>query len=225
MADDVEAIRTSSLIVIFIVGVVLVCVVGLGLVIILCIATPSTHTPGHPTSSQAPQFLAVNWVQQAAIELTSISRIMLFGETSMKDQRWQGCPGLRPHNGFLHINWSLQASQYTPPECFSEPPLRPSYKPWESTSTGSFVLEDWFLDDVRQIMDLLVVDLQYIADHGPLPSRFTNGKSTQFRWSTDAVYFLPPHDTLPKSIVSLKGNQPKHRSFLTNVRLELKKPV
>ncbi|KAF7560146.1 hypothetical protein G7046_g4005 [Stylonectria norvegica] len=199
MADDGNQDPKSFFVVIVTVSIAIVLVVGVGLALILLIKHyPSFHLGSRQTS--IIPFQPVNWAHEAAMieaELTTISRVMLFGETCMEELRWHGAPGLRPDSGFSHLGRPFKASLYVPPQCFSDSPLRPSYKPWETTSSGTFVPESWFLDDVRRIMSSLKTDLAYLADHGPFSFRFTKGDSTQFRWSTDRYNFLPPHDSLP----------------------------
>lgn len=70
---------------------------------------------------------------------------------------------------------------------------------WVANSANRPVPERYFLKDLFTVSTSLCHGLQRIADHGPPTFRFTNGSSTQFRWSTDpeARTFLPPHATLP----------------------------
>jgi hypothetical protein len=72
---------------------------------------------------------------------------------------------------------------------------------WVSNSANRPVPERYFLQDLFTVSTSLCHGLLH-ADHGPPTFRFTNGSSTQFRWSTDptdprALTFLPPHATLP----------------------------
>lgn len=197
-ADDGDGHATSILAVIVTVTVTIILVVGVGVALILLIV----YSPSSNPASQASitPFQPVNWAHEAAmieIELASLSRIMIFGETCMEELRWHGSPGLRPDGGYSHFNRSLEPSPYVPPQWYSDSPLRPTYKPWETTSSGTYVPETWFLEDLRHVMSSLKIDLEYLADHGPLSFRFTQGRSTQFRWSTEGFNFLPPHDSLP----------------------------
>lgn len=185
------AITTSIVVILFI-----------GLHVIILIIAPlmsgafATQNPlGQlPDSPLQP----VDWFQEAAeIEMAamSISRVVLFGETSQEDLLWQRQPGLRPDDGPLHDNST--GTDPIIPEFDTDSPLYPRYKPWETASNGQYIPEGYFLDDLERVLGSTLSDIQDIANHGPFEFRFTQGSSTQFRWSTSASKFLPPHDSLP----------------------------
>ncbi|KAL4721814.1 hypothetical protein ACLX1H_011308 [Fusarium chlamydosporum] len=90
----------------------------------------------------------VDWFSRAAqiqVGLASISRIMLFGESSQEPHyRWRCQPGMRPPEGHNHIE----------PDPYKHVPWI-GYKPWLTTSNGSYVSEKLFLDDFKTILDSL----------------------------------------------------------------------
>ncbi|KAH7111248.1 hypothetical protein EDB81DRAFT_735884 [Dactylonectria macrodidyma] len=172
---------------------------------------------GDPADS-APEpeaFEAVDWFHRAIlmhVGLTVAVRIWLFGETHLEQPRWQCQPGLRPLDGhFFPIDEPLFPSFSPPPDSCpsSSADLNasfcscPGYKPWETTSNGTYVDEKIFLHDVERVLYTTMLELQNIADHGPLDFRFTRGASTQFRWSTFHYDFIGSHASLPTIDTSL----------------------
>ncbi|KAF5004673.1 hypothetical protein FDECE_8838 [Fusarium decemcellulare] len=157
-----------------------------------------------PQLSQLPEspLQPVDWFREATeleMAVCSVSRIILFGEVSQEARRWQSQPGLRPVNGPLH-GFRVEndtSDDIVMPEPAFDSPFAPRYKPWETASNGLYIPEPYFFLDLVTVVDTIVNDVQEIADHGPLAFRFTQGSSTQFRWSTSANKFLPPHASLP----------------------------
>ncbi|KAF9765931.1 hypothetical protein IL306_001710 [Fusarium sp. DS 682] len=138
-------------------------------------------------------FQPVNWFQQAIdIEASQItvSRVVLFGEAALEPPQWKGQPGLLPDpDGPLDAGYRGMSGY--------ESAQNSIYKPWETSSNGTYVPEHVFLIDLRNVLESALADLKRIADHGPHEFRFTQGTSTQFRWSTRSGSFISPHDSLP----------------------------
>lgn len=142
----------------------------------------------------------VDWFSRAAqiqVGLASISRIMLFGESSQEPHyRWRCQPGMRPPEGHNHIE----------PDPYKHVPWI-GYKPWLTTSNGSYVSEKLFLDDFKTILDSILPCLNDIANLGPKKFLFSSRSSTQFRWSTSGGHFASPHDSLPTFTINMTDIQ------------------
>ncbi|CAG7556492.1 unnamed protein product [Fusarium equiseti] len=95
--------------------------------------------------------------------------------------------GMRPPGGHSHLE---------PDEDDDDVPWS-DYKPWVSTSNGSYVGESPFLDDFFTVLGSALRSLRDVSNHGPDTFLFSSGSSTQVRWSTSADEFAPPHDSLP----------------------------
>ncbi|KAL2669856.1 hypothetical protein Neosp_015153 [[Neocosmospora] mangrovei] len=187
-----SAVITTAIIVILFIGLHVIILIIAPLILgAFATQNPLGQLPDSPLQP-------VDWFQEAAeIEMAamSISRVVLFGETSQEDLLWQCQPGLRPDDGPLHDN-STRTDPIIP-EFDTDSPLYPRYKPWETASNGQYIPEGYFLADLERVLGSTLSDIQDIANHGPFEFRFTQGSSTQFRWSTSASKFLPPHDSLP----------------------------
>ncbi|KAJ4319446.1 hypothetical protein N0V84_006348 [Fusarium piperis] len=180
--------------------------ISIGTVIIVILTTSITpfktflplQSPSTSRDTLASPFRPVDWLEQIfnfEMTLMSVSRVLLFGEESEEDPGWRCLPGLRPLEGPLHS--AEDNDNATTRDWSSDSPFYPRYKPCDTMSNGSFVPEDYFLQDLEKVLATTLLDLVYIANDGPLSFHFTKGHSTQFRWSTSKGKFLPPHHTLP----------------------------
>ncbi|KAF5970071.1 hypothetical protein FBULB1_9862 [Fusarium bulbicola] len=136
-------------------------------------------------------FQAVDWYQQAidiAVMEITVCHVVLFGEAALEPMQWKGMPGLLPDPETTLNAGSTGLSDY---EYMS------IYKPWETSSNGTYVPEHPFLMNVKDVLKSALNDLTEIANHGPSQFRFTRGASTQFRWSTSSGSFISPHGSLP----------------------------
>ncbi|KAF5636722.1 uncharacterized protein FTJAE_5918 [Fusarium tjaetaba] len=136
-------------------------------------------------------FRAVDWYEKAidiAVMEITVSRVVLFGEAALEPMRWKGQPGLLPDPEATLDAGSTGMSDYDSVSV---------YKPWETSSNGTYLPEHWFLMDLGYVLRSALNDLQEIANHGPPQFKFTRGTSTQFRWSTSSGSFISPHNSLP----------------------------
>ncbi|KAF5579026.1 hypothetical protein FPANT_9759 [Fusarium pseudoanthophilum] len=136
-------------------------------------------------------FRAVDWYEKAtdiAVMEITLSRVVLFGEAALEPTRWKGRPGLLPDPEATLDSGSTGISDYGPISI---------YKPWETSSNGTYVSEDHFIIDLERVIQSALNDLQEVANHGPPQFKFTRGTSTQFRWSTSSGSFVSPHKSLP----------------------------
>ncbi|EEU33524.1 uncharacterized protein NECHADRAFT_89391 [Fusarium vanettenii 77-13-4] len=98
-------------------------------------------------------------------------------------------------------------------------------------SNGSFVPEDFFLEDLEKVLTTILSDLVDIANNGPLSFRFTKDDSTQFRWSTSKGKFLSPHHTLPTLTASLfplsleRASSSAHSASLSTICPSIRTPT
>ncbi|RTE77189.1 hypothetical protein BHE90_008314 [Fusarium euwallaceae] len=149
-------------------------------------------------SASSSQF--VSWFEDAAtIEISkmTIPRIVLFGEVFDEEPRWKCQPGLRPEYGRDDHSGSNRSCNILMPEDPLNSSFHFDHKPWETTSSGTYVPVLWFLTDLITVMQTTVADLTHLANHGPSAFLFTSDSSTQFRWSTSDGTFIPPHRSLP----------------------------
>lgn len=110
-----------------------------------------SFTPRDPPASP---FRPVDWFDQIAnleTALISISRVILFGEVSEEDPGWRCLPGLRPLEGPLHLADNDNAATLI---WSSNSPFYPRYKPCDTISNGSFVPEDFFLEDLEKSLTI-----------------------------------------------------------------------
>ncbi|KAH6974582.1 hypothetical protein BKA56DRAFT_619523 [Ilyonectria sp. MPI-CAGE-AT-0026] len=166
----------------------------------------NTATNTTANSSRLLDRLApVNWsteVLQIQLGLSNLARISWFGDTTTEPFMWHGQPGMRPPDGTDFDDFDRGFSDGYNSSDWDSASLRNDsllmrYRPWETTSTGTYVPELIFAHELHHIIFSTCHDLGEIADHGPPSFYFTNGSSSQFRWATSAGSFLPPHDALP----------------------------
>ena len=111
---------------------------------------------------------------------------------------WGDLGPLREANATFNLNIHLDENSLPPGDAtsFTGAPI------WVSNSANRPIPERYFVEDLGSVTTSLCDQLRQVANDGPPTFRFTNGSSTQFRWSTDptdprAITFLPPHATLP----------------------------
>ncbi|KPM46393.1 hypothetical protein AK830_g57 [Neonectria ditissima] len=174
----------------------------LALVLSPCLLISLTLTDHRKPASEPDAFEAVDWFQQAVMIHVGTSvamRMLLLGETHLEKQRWRCQPGLRtPEGTFYPID--------RPPPDTPNFTCCPGYKPWETSSNGTYIEERIFLGDIDKVLYSTAMKLERIANHGPFEFRFTNGTSTQFRWSTFKTGFVGPHASLPTIDTSLTNH-------------------
>ena len=159
-----------------------------------------SHQPPMPIN-----YTIVDWNQRTInleLGLSSIPRIILFGEVANEPKAWMASPGLRPINGPHHkrtifVDRYLDVKPIVPDNWFSNHTDFPHYKPWETTSAGVYVPTFRFLYELDCVLRTICTDLQLFANHGPPDFLFTAGDSTQFRWNTSGFSFLTPDVDLP----------------------------
>ncbi|KAF5564714.1 hypothetical protein FPHYL_4571 [Fusarium phyllophilum] len=105
-------------------------------------------------------FHAVDFYQKAidiAVMEITVCRVMLFAEAVLEPMRWKGQPGLLPDPEAAIDAGSTGMSDYEPISI---------YKPWETSSNGTYVPEHHFLMDLDSVLESALNDLQEIANHG-----------------------------------------------------------
>lgn len=118
---------------------------------------------------RVPEFRAVDWNERAIeleIALATISRVVLFGEASLSQQRLH--PGMLPVDGSAHDhNPSFGPYQRIPvrSKWFSNSTEFPQYEPWLTTSSGVFVPEPDFLEDLWVVTHSTCLDVSSV----PIP--------------------------------------------------------
>ncbi|KAI8718226.1 hypothetical protein NCS52_00600800 [Fusarium sp. LHS14.1] len=116
-----------------------------------------------------PEFRAVDWnerVIELEIALATIPRVVLFGEASLSHQGVH--PGMLPVDGLAHDhNPSFRPTERIPvrSKWFSNSIEFPQYEPWLTTSSGVFVPEGMFLEDLWVVTHDICLDLSSI----PIP--------------------------------------------------------
>lgn len=122
-----------------------------------------------------PEFRAVDWNERAIeleIALATISRVVVFGEASLSQEKLG--PGMLPVDGLAHD----RNPEFGP---FARIPVRsmwfsnstefPEYEPWLTTSSGVFVPEETFLEDLSVVTHSTCLALSSIPiPDGPSPS-------------------------------------------------------
>ncbi|KAL6364051.1 hypothetical protein LRP88_03484 [Fusarium phalaenopsidis] len=118
---------------------------------------------------RVPEFRAVDWNERAIeleMALATISRVILFGEASLSQQRLH--PGMLPVDGLAHDHKpSFGPNERIPvrSKWFSNSTEFPQYEPWLTTSSGVFVPEPTFLEDLWVVTHGTCFDLGSI----PIP--------------------------------------------------------
>ncbi|KAM0343924.1 hypothetical protein ACHAPU_008087 [Fusarium lateritium] len=175
-------------------------IVDLGLVSVF----PHYESASNPLTEIVDDCSPVDWFTEAMwleMGLMTTSRVTLFGEAMLEPYGWTSLPGQRPLHGLLHVDLESSYSQSAAnPEPWSwsfNSSLYPRFKPHEVMSTGLYVPEEYFLQDVLKVLPSVLSDLEIIANHAPPSFRLQNEDDTQFRWSTSAGTFIPPHASLP----------------------------
>ncbi|KAH7109931.1 hypothetical protein EDB81DRAFT_768996 [Dactylonectria macrodidyma] len=143
--------------------------------------------------------IAVGWFSRASkieMGLASVPRLMLFGHAGLEPDCWKCQAGMKRFEGKIDDLEPIAS------EWFSDSVLYPAYRPWESTSNGTFVPESYFFDDIQHVLHSTLVDLETIASHGPSSFRLKPGNTRSY---TSLPTFAPNCTHCPSSKSTTPG--------------------